>query len=292
MNTLTAAELWVTSGQSVIPIGYRSKRPAFDALRLTHSTAADGHLSWEPYKSQAASEQELQMWFGGPRRNIGIVTGWRGLVVLDFDQRDAYAAWCAWARSAGGTARRMEASTYRVFSARGVHVYLMCEEPVESYQMGNIDVKARYGYVLAPPSVHPSGHEYRGEGVRIMRCEKLLDVFPFERMAAPTLPAGQPLTDDPWWAATHAVECGGVGAVERAKAALRIEDLLHLDPRRARQMILCPLHEDHNPSMVVDLDKQNFRCWGCGAAGDALDLYAALHKLTVRETIAQLAGIQ
>ena len=286
MNTFEAAQSWIEAGMSVIPIGYRSKRPAFDALKLTRSTAADGHLSWEPYKTQAASPQELKLWFGGPRRNIGVVTGWNGLVVLDFDQRDAYDAWLGWTHAAGGRAASIAAGTYRVHSARGVHVYLMCEEPVESYQVGNIDVKARYGYVLAPPSVHPSGHEYQGQGSGIMSCARLGEVFPFERMPASTLPAGQPLTDDPWEAATHAVECGGVGAVERAKAALRIEDLLHLDPRRTRQTILCPLHGDHNPSMVVDLDKQTFKCWGCGAFGDALDLVAGMQKITVREAIA------
>ena len=290
MQALEAAQSWIGAGFSVIPIGYRSKRPAFDALKLTRSTAADGHLSWEQYKSHAASPQELQLWFGGPRRNIGVVTGWNGLVVLDFDQRDAYDAWLGWTHAAGGRAASIAAGTYRVRSARGVHVYLMCDEPVESYQVGNIDVKASWGYVLAPPSVHPSGHEYQGCGGQIMRCSRLAEVFPFERVPANALPAGQSLTDDPWEAATHAVECGGVGAVDRAKAALRIEDLLHLDPRHRRQKVLCPLHGDHDPSMMVDLDKQTFKCWGCGAFGDVLDLVAGMQQITIREAIAQLGG--
>jgi len=213
------------------------------------------------------------------------------LVVLDFDQRDAYDAWRSWARDAGTVARRVEAGTYRVHSARGVHVYLMCEEPVESYQVGNIDVKARYGYVLAPPSVHPSGHEYQGCGGQIMRCSRLAEVFPFER-PAPMMAQSMAGTDDPWEAASRAVVCGGVGAVSRAAARVTTRDLVQVvreDHHGA--WALCPLHSDTNPSLRVYADG-HWHCFGCGAhGGDALDLYAAIHRITLREAIAQLGGL-
>lgn len=290
MNTFEAAQSWIEAGMSVIPIGYRSKRPAFDALKLTRSTAADGHLSWEPYKSHAASPQELRMWFGGPRRNIGVVTGWNGLVVLDFDQRAAYDAWLSWARVNGGHAASLAAGTYRVFSARGVHVYVLCDEPVESYQAGAIDVKARYGYVLAPPSIHPSGHQYQGQGGQIMRCSRLLDVFPFEK-PAPTMSQSMAGTDDPWEVASRAVECGGVGAVSRATARVSTTDLVQVvRDDRSGAWALCPMHGDTNPSLRVYADG-HWHCFGCGAhGGDAIDLYAAMHKITLREAIAQLGG--
>lgn len=290
MNTLAAAESWVASGFSIIPIAYRSKRPAFDALRLTRSTAADGHLSWEPYKSCAASPLELRLWFSGPRRNIGVVTGWHGLVVLDFDQRDAYTAWLSWAHVNGGRAASLAAGTYRVFSARGVHVYVLCDEPVESYQVGNIDVKARYGYVLAPPSVHPSGHQYQGQGAQIMRCSRLSEVFPFER-PAPSMASIMGGTDDPWTVASRAVECGGVGSVSRASARVTTTDLVQVvRDDRGGAWALCPMHGDTNPSLRVYADG-HWHCFGCGAhGGDALDLYAAMHKLTLREAIAQLGS--
>ena len=31
---------------------------------------------------------------------------------------------------------------------------------------------------------------------------------------------------------------------------------------------VCPFHEDHAPSMSVSSDKQNYRCFSCGAAGN------------------------
>jgi len=287
MNTLQTAQSWIAAGYSVIPIGYRSKRPAFDALRLTGDAE---QVSWDTYKQRAASECELRLWFSGPRRNLGIVTGWRGLVVLDFDQLDAYDAWLAWARVKGAHAASIAAGTYRVASARGMHVYVMAEEPVESYAAGNVDIKARYGYVLAPPSVHPSGHVYQGRGSQIMRCEQLLDVFPFtaEKPAGRTVAAAQPDTDDPWEAATRAVQCGGVGSIEAAKSRVAIGDLLQLmHEDRCGSWALCPFHADTHPSLRVYPDG-HYHCFACGAHGDAVDLYAAQRKLTLREAIAEL----
>lgn len=35
------------------------------------------------------------------------------------------------------------------------------------------------------------------------------------------------------------------------------------------QKIICPFHEDINPSMIVNLEDGSFFCFGCGATGDA-----------------------
>ena len=39
---------------------------------------------------------------------------------------------------------------------------------------------------------------------------------------------------------------------------------------RGRGMGRCPLHEDHNPSFLVDPHKNLFYCYGCGRGGDVL----------------------
>src|SRR2546425_5779800 len=39
---------------------------------------------------------------------------------------------------------------------------------------------------------------------------------------------------------------------------------------RGRWMGLCPLHEDHKPSFLVDLNKDLFYCFGCGRGGDVI----------------------
>jgi len=288
MNTLETARSWTQNGFSVIPIGWRSKRPAFDALKAVGSVNDAGKPVWEPYKTRRATDSELWQWFAGPQRNLGVVTGWAGLVVLDFDIRDAYDAWMGWAAAESKRAAAMSATTYRVFSARGVHVYLIVEEIVESYNVPGIDVKAAWGYVLTPPSVHPSGHRYTSRGNVISRCARLTDVFPFEKPE----PASEMLevvqTQDPYDAASRAVECGE-GAIAAAKRRVVISDLVTVVSRdRGGAWALCPLHRDTNPSLRIYNDDRWY-CFGCRAHGDALDLHAAIHKQTLRETIAELA---
>jgi len=58
-----------------------------------------------------------------------------------------------------------------------------------------------------------------------------------------------------------------------------------------RVQVRCPLHDDDNASAVVDTDGR-FHCFaGCtrGKSYDALDLYSALHGLTLSETLGKLA---
>ena len=289
MDTLTVARSWVRNGFSVIPLGWRSKRPAFGALRLTGMVNEAG-TTWDPLKQRQPTDEELRLWFTGPRRNLGIVTGWKGLTVLDFDQRDIYRAWMSWAAAEGGRAAHIAANTYRVFSARGVHVYVMVNEPVESFRVAEVDIKAKWGYVLAPPSVHPNGHEYHSEGNTIMRCARLSEVFPFERPPSPRIEALPVVaTNDPWEAASRAVVCGGE-SVATAKRQLEWNNLVqvvHQD--RAGTWARCPLHDDWNPSLRLYADG-HAHCFQCGFHGDTIDMYATLHQITTREAIAALSA--
>ena len=40
--------------------------------------------------------------------------------------------------------------------------------------------------------------------------------------------------------------------------------------RVSRHKCLCPFHDDHTPSLTFK--KNKFRCWSCGASGDAISL--------------------
>lgn len=297
MDVLDAAREWVARGQSVIPIGFRSKRPDFRALKWVRSVNVDGRPQWDTYTTRLPTDDELRVWFGsGPTCNLAVVTGFRGLVVIDFDSVAAYETWVAWANSAGARglqARELGHQGLMVRSARGRHLYLRVEEPVDSYSAGAVDVKARWGYVLAPPSVHPSGHQYRGNGGQIFTVARLADVFPLGPVPAATMAAARPAPiNDPFEAAARAsgtIETGAVGAIQ---AAHRIESLLGLAPTAGREvMIRCPLHNDRNPSMLVNTAEQYAVCFaGCGGGKrmDVIDLYAALNGLSNREAIAEM----
>ena len=292
MNPLKIALSWLENGFSILPIGYRSKRPDFRALKETGFVDVQGSPRWEQLKEDPPSVEAVKVWFARPC-NLGVVTGYRNLVVVDFDVREAYDAWLLWASIEGGIAAEIAASTFRVVSARGMHIYLITEEPEDSWRIPEVlDVKARWGYVLAPPSVHPSGHVYQGLGAVIMRVQRLSDVLPFT--PAPELEANgiTPVTyTDPWTAADRAVQCGGLGVVAAIKTTVHIEDLVHPVSRdRGGCWSRCPFHSDWNPSLRIYSDG-HYHCFQCGAHGDVIDLVAQMNHLSNREAMALLRQV-
>lgn len=52
---------------------------------------------------------------------------------------------------------------------------------------------------------------------------------------------------------------------------------------------LCPFHNEKSPSFTVSPAKQIYKCFGCGAAGNAINFIMAHDKKTYPETIEQLA---
>jgi hypothetical protein len=53
---------------------------------------------------------------------------------------------------------------------------------------------------------------------------------------------------------------------------------------------LCPIHEEKTPSFYLDLQKNSFHCFGCGAGGDVLDLAGI--KWEMDRTIDQLQMLE
>jgi len=103
--------------------------------------------------------QIRQWWEETPDANIGIRCG-DGLVVIDGDRRhnghltlrDLIKRHAVWP------------PTYRVLTSDGAHFYFKSDTPLTSGAdaLGpGVDVKGQGGYVVAPPSVHPSGHLYQ-----------------------------------------------------------------------------------------------------------------------------------
>lgn len=53
--------------------------------------------------------------------------------------------------------------------------------------------------------------------------------------------------------------------------------------------ILCPIHDEKNPSFSVFADGEKFKCFGCEAGGDCIDLYAKLSGRDKANAIKELA---
>lgn len=54
-------------------------------------------------------------------------------------------------------------------------------------------------------------------------------------------------------------------------------------------LAVCPFHGDTDPSLSINLRHGGFHCFGCNQKGDILSFHAALHHLTLREAINDLA---
>ena len=57
---------------------------------------------------------------------------------------------------------------------------------------------------------------------------------------------------------------------------------------RGRWMGLCPLHEDHKPSFLVDPNKDLFYCYGCGRGGDVIRFAELYHEVKFPQALALL----
>jgi DNA primase len=57
---------------------------------------------------------------------------------------------------------------------------------------------------------------------------------------------------------------------------------------RGRWMGLCPLHEDHKPSFLVDPHKDLFYCYGCGRGGDVIRFAELYHQVKFSQAIVLL----
>lgn len=152
-TTREAAVRYCNAGWSVIPIRFEGsvedkKRPLLD--------------SWEPYQKQAATEEQVKAWWAKwPKANVGLVMGEvSGLVALDLDGQHA--------ADLIRQAKVFLPQTATVQTSRGYHAIFKhpgytISNRVKLLSGGDsgVDVRGDGGYVVAPPSIHGSGFQYR-----------------------------------------------------------------------------------------------------------------------------------
>jgi DNA primase len=68
-----------------------------------------------------------------------------------------------------------------------------------------------------------------------------------------------------------------------------VEGYLELRPVGSKFKGLCPFHDDHNPSLVVDPQWQNYKCWSCGKYGDVLTFVQESERVSFAEALELLA---
>ena len=109
------------------------------------------------YDATTEEEKISEWWNRLPLANVGIRTGLASrLVVIDVDGRDAVGTLQKLAQRLGPLPKGP-----RVRTGRGWHAYFTVDANIRSCKLARgIDVKAEGGYVVAPPSRHPSGAIY------------------------------------------------------------------------------------------------------------------------------------
>jgi DNA primase len=73
-----------------------------------------------------------------------------------------------------------------------------------------------------------------------------------------------------------------------------VGEYLHLHRAGSKLKALCPFHDDHNPSLELNPERQSFKCWSCGAGGDVFDFVQQYERVDFPEAkrmLAERAGV-
>lgn len=146
-NKAEVAKRYVALGWSTLPLRPRDKRPL---------------IPWAHLQNKRPSEDDIAEWFRRwPDANIGIVTGEvSNLIVLDVDPKHG-----------GDVALERLERRYRplpitveaITGGGGRHLYFTHPGLLTRNRAGlaqGIDLRGDGGYIVAPPSIHPSGGSY------------------------------------------------------------------------------------------------------------------------------------
>jgi hypothetical protein len=179
---LEAALALAENGLHVFPCLARDKRPATSNGVKAATTDADAIRRW---------------WQQDPRLNIAVATGKpSNIFVVDIDGIDAE-----------GELRRLEAEhgalpqSVESITARGRHVYFRMPATDVRNSTGKIapgiDVRGSGGFVICPPSIHPSGRRYEWS----VDCAKAIHEAPPWLLAkiAPSNGTGNSITPPSEW---------------------------------------------------------------------------------------------
>lgn len=267
METLTAALRYTARGVAAIPVWRdKNKNPIL-------STYTEFYLqlpTWQQWRKWA------NRW---PACNIGLITGYWGLVALDFDTEESYFVW------AEGPGRGVRGQTWTTRTSRGYHVWFDFQgDPGESrsytYQGHEVLLRAKGGYCIVPPSVHHSGAHYR----TVHRVEPWV-------------------TDDidyylQGWDPKKTIENKQISKGDYGFAkGKRIEQLIRIPENskpngRGAIQCYCPFHDDQTPSAWLNIEQQRFGCNACwpGKWLDVINVIALKEGISNKEAYKQFVS--
>lgn len=144
---------YAEAGMAVLPLVPRDKKPLIPRRK-----------GGRGYKDASSNIAQVKAWWAQcPEANIGCVPGKSGHLVVDIDGPDGEKAWATLGLSAVDT---LTVITGRMQGGR--HLWLQHPGGIlNNAPLGNnLDVRADAGYVVLPPSIHPSGAVYQWVDLR------------------------------------------------------------------------------------------------------------------------------
>jgi len=166
-----AAKDYLETGFSIIPVALiklpdgKSRKPAL--------------VDWKKYQLSPPTLEEVKAWLQNPEQfeairngnkiGIAIITGRvsGNLAVIDFDSKEVAGDFLGEVYEADPELYEKLINTWVVETGKGYHYYLKVRDPDPKHfhnRIGirpGIDIRAEGGFVVAPPSPHPSGKLYR-----------------------------------------------------------------------------------------------------------------------------------
>jgi hypothetical protein len=169
MNTLKTALAYAERGWLVVPL--HNPKQGVCSCRKKNCSSPGKHPRTEHGLNDGSKDpkQIARWWEKWPDANLGILTGHEsGLVVLDVDGMDGKASLQALTAAHGSLPKTLCAKTGRMGTdgkRAGAHYYFRAPVGVPIRNSAGVlgkglDIRADGGYVVAPPSLHPSGLLY------------------------------------------------------------------------------------------------------------------------------------
>ncbi|MCI5634940.1 MAG: DUF3987 domain-containing protein [Alphaproteobacteria bacterium] len=168
VNNMTLAEaagFYAAKGLKVLALAEKDKRP-------------DGRVCPNGFKDATNDLTKVKSaWKQLPNLNIGIVTGKEnGIVVVDIDGDVGKETWRNLIRQ-----HEYKSKTLKIATGKGCHLYFKYPSALSVIKnrvrfVEGIDVRADGGYIVAAPSVHPSGRKYQvSRPINFSELEELPD---------------------------------------------------------------------------------------------------------------------
>lgn len=165
MTLAEAAEFYAAKGLKVLALAEKDKRP-------------DGRVCPNGFKDATNDLTKVKSaWKQLPNLNIGIVTGKEnGIVVVDIDGDVGKETWRNLIKQ-----HEYKSKTLKIATGKGCHLYFKYPSALSVIKnrvrfVEGIDVRADGGYIVAAPSVHPSGRKYQvSRPINFSELEELPD---------------------------------------------------------------------------------------------------------------------